>query len=284
MDALGLLTVEMTKRIVTNVAQLNAPDKCQPNSHIICLDAVSDDFQKKEIRIVSDSVAEEIAKRFLKDVWNDMVFKENNANSGMIFETFMRKMLTEPKFCLDAKLNIPDKIKRKGVVPFQLVLGGCTVSRLVSDLRSSVRNGPDNVLYYSTNQYAPLVDMVYKRGMFYYAIQATIVKEHKANVELIQQLEKDLQLDTDNKMLLLIYAVPDARFDGFKLKPVDPLEFEKYIGREKSLPKTVVLHAKIENPNIDREQPKEDKRKTQDINHKKLNEEYRKLRKKCVRK
>ena len=76
-------------------------------------------------------------------------------------------------------------------------------------------------------------------------------------------------MNAKNKILLLIYAVPDACFDVFKLNPMAPLDF----GGGVNLPKTLIIHAKLENPNKTKELHEETDGE-QDINYQTLEGAY----------
>ena len=85
-------------------------------------------------------------------------------------------------------------------------------------------NGADDTLFYSSNQTHPLYDMIFKRGLVYFAFQVTIGRTpHDAKQAQINEVANRLQIGVGGRELKLYYAVHDGLFDGFVTNPVQPI-------------------------------------------------------------
>jgi hypothetical protein len=94
-------------------------------------------------------------------------------------------------------------------------LGGYTSRSLKSDCTAAVRDGHDRVLYYSSNRFHPLYDMIFKIDNVYYAFQVTTGKKHKATKAEIAIVVASLGISSGGPELRLYYAVHEGVYDEF---------------------------------------------------------------------
>ena len=101
-------------------------------------------------------------------------------------------------------------------------LGRCINKLLVSDCTASVLAGPDWTVFYSSDRFYPLYDMIYKVGNIYYAFQITLGSSHDVKHSQIDSLVQRLQIGIGGRELRLYYTVHEGAFDTFVTKPVAP--------------------------------------------------------------
>ena len=123
-------------------------------------------------------------------------------------------------------------------------LGGCTSIERTDNMIGACKAGRDNVLYYSCNEFEPLVNCMYKVGKSYYAIRVTIGESHDCGEaddgKILEDFFKELALQNDEE-LNLIYMVPDRVFKRFVTRPAIPLV-------PRSVGDKYILHADVKRP------------------------------------
>ena len=106
--------------------------------------------------------------------------------------------------------------------PLRWSWGGCTSKSFQYECSSAVKDGNDNVIFYSSNRQHPLYDMIFKRDSTFYAIQVTVGRNHDSKQAQIDELAQLLQIGHGGRELNLFYAVHEALFDVFATNTVQP--------------------------------------------------------------
>ena len=101
-------------------------------------------------------------------------------------------------------------------------IGGCTSKSFKSDCTTAVRDGDDLVLYYSSNRFHPLYDMIFKKNNVYHAFQVTTGKKHEATKAETLKVVDSLGINSGGPELRLYYAVHEGVFDEFVTEPTIP--------------------------------------------------------------
>lgn len=213
-------TVEKTRQIMRNTARLRTNDPSSPSSGILSVAPSADSYFDSIGRFVSDYVAERVAAQHFEDLWNEIWAAPTAADQGRLFEIFLRARFTKGLEEFTSRLCC-GKSSQVRNTSFPLSLGGCTDgSWRVHDIEKSVKNS-EKTLFHSTSEEEPFINMIYRLGKTYFAIQATVGKTHDAARDKFLRLIKELSLKEDER-LEVVYAVPDSKFTDFVTSPVKP--------------------------------------------------------------
>eukprot|EP00978_Attheya_sp_CCMP212_P033979 scaffold140115_cov44-Attheya_sp.AAC.6 len=237
---LAMMSSDMTRRIVNNTAELNTSSQNCPPSSIMGITSDPKDFAAQKAIYISDLVAENVAKKHIKDMWNEVSASENSPSRGLLFEAYLRSVLKEKAQKVRMR-NACGKSSKDYNGLFFGELGGCVDIERTDDMIGTCQTGRERVIYYSYNESEPLVDFMYKVGQCYYAIQVTIHEDHDCGGEKLENFFAELTLQEDEE-LNLVYTVPDGIFKRFVTKPVAPKIPESVDGQ------VYVLHAEIKRP------------------------------------
>jgi len=215
------LTVEQTRQIMRNTARLRTNEPSSPSSGVLSVMPSPDSYFVSSGGFVSDYVAERVATDYYSDLWNDIWAAPTAADQGRLFEIFLRARLAKDSVEEFTSRRCCGKSSQVRNTLFPLALGGCTEgSQRVHDIAKSVK-GSERILFHSTSEEEPFIDMIYRQGKTYYAIQATVGKTHDAARDKLLHLIKELSLKEDER-LEVVYAVPDSKFTDFVTTPVEP--------------------------------------------------------------
>mmetsp|Transcript_6775 Transcript_6775/g.18938 ORF Transcript_6775/g.18938 Transcript_6775/m.18938 type:complete len:528 (+) Transcript_6775:3-1586(+) len=236
---LAVMSSDMTLRIVNNTAELNNNSENCPRSSIMGITSDPKNFARQEAIYISDHVAEIVAEKHMKDIWNEISAAENSPSQGLIFEAYLRSLLRKKARKFRTR-NACGKSSRDYKKLWDEELGGCIDIERTDNMIGSCKAGRERVIYYSYNESVPLVDFLYKVGNCYYAVQVTIHEDHDCDAEKLENFLAKLDLQADEE-LNLVYTVPDGVFKRFVTKPVVPIIPD--VGGE-----VFVLHAEIKRP------------------------------------
>lgn len=218
-DALTQLTPDQVMNIVTNkIVDVDNMRNDQPKSILMGYRLAEDDngtFSKRRAVLVSSHVEQEIIFKHAKFLWQMMT--REGPHGWRYFQRYTRRLMTnEGPIQFQVR---PCTGKRSKEDPLRRALGGCTETREAMDLVEAARSVP-NVVFHSTDENYPLIDFIYRdEAGHFHAFQATTSKKHKAQVDLITNLEKQVG---DPTKLTLYYLVPSHIFGGFVTRPADP--------------------------------------------------------------
>ena len=197
----------------------------QPSSYVILVKSeAASKFRRMSIDIVSEHVRDKIAHQFRKHLWSPMIqCGTNKSVLGSLFEPIVQRYMMQTRVyerSVAVSFKQRGNIERNRVVePFKLT--GCNNMVFVVDPAKRVKIGCEKTLYHSTNHQYPLIDMIFKIGKRYYAVQATVSKNHDASRDKIEALAKRLSLKDDEE-LHIFYAVPLEIMPKFNTDPVNP--------------------------------------------------------------
>lgn len=190
----------------------------QPKGGII-LFRPDDSYSEVSLEAASDKVVDLIREAFMAAVWDDLA-TYGSPIAWQLLESYVAESLQQVgdyviRSCV-AKSDDGYSKKRT------FNIGGCKSKAMKSDCTAAVRDGQDLVLYYSSNRFHPLYDMIFKVGNIYYAFQVTIGAKHKATKAEIQKVVDALGISKDGPQLHLVYAVHEGVFDNFVTDPTVP--------------------------------------------------------------
>lgn len=207
---LALMTSNMTRRIVNNTAELNNNSSDCRRSTIMGITFDPPNFNFQKSIYISDLVAEKVARRHIKDLWNEVSAAENSPDRGLLFEASVRSLLMNGLHNVRAR-NASGRSSQYYKRYLSEELGGCNGIERTDDMVEACKTGRERVIYYSYCESEPLVECMYKVGKCYYAIQVTISDSHDCGGEndgkIIDDFFEKIDLKDDEE-LNLIYAVP----------------------------------------------------------------------------
>ena len=171
------------------------------------------------LEAASGRVVDLIREVFMVAVWDDLATYGSNI-AWQLLESYVAESLQEAgDYVIRPCVGKSDaRYSQKSIVN----IGGCTSKVMKSDCTAAVRDGQDRVLYYSSNRFHPLYDMIFKTGNVYYAFQVTIGTKHKATKAEIQKVVYTLGITNGGPELRLVYAVHEGVFDNFVTDPTVP--------------------------------------------------------------
>lgn len=190
----------------------------QPKGGVVDFVAI-DDFSDVELRLASSSILHWARSRFMKSIWTEMA----TYPSPVIWQ-----LLGDYVLCAlqgDNQYTTRSCVGRTNAAYSNLTirqLGGCIGKSLVADCTVAVIAGPDLTVFYSSDRFHKLYDMIYKNGNIYYAFQVAMGKSHDAKQHQIDALVAQLHIGTGDRTLELYYAIHEGVFDDFATKPVEP--------------------------------------------------------------
>jgi hypothetical protein len=221
--AIDALTVTQAQKIVEGKLDvLGLFGVNQPRSAVIGYGAAKVEeeipFSSPHVTIVSRSVTEKIAARFMGDLWNLMLTEEGH-DAWWIFEIYCQQlMLTQPARLFFGRPGCGKKDPAYRTET-NFTLGGCTAMRMGSNIAQAVLESDPLTLIHSANARHPLIDFIYKdRKGIVHAFQVTLQKTHKAKTDKIRELRETL----GNLPLVLYYLIPAENFHVFVTNPVIP--------------------------------------------------------------
>eukprot|EP00978_Attheya_sp_CCMP212_P013710 scaffold34477_cov40-Attheya_sp.AAC.1 len=192
----------------------------QPKGGIVEFVA-KDNFMGVELRLASSSVLKWVRKNFRNSIWTEIkMVTYPSPITWQLLEDYMICALQGAN-----QYTTRNCVSKTNVAYSHLVnqvLGGCTGKTLAADCTSSVLAGPDLTVFYSSDRFHPLYDMIYKIGNIYYAFQIPLGKSHDAKQHQINDLFQQLQIGTGGRQLRLYYAVHEGVFGNFVINPVGP--------------------------------------------------------------
>ena len=106
---LALMTSDMTRRIVNNTAELNNNSSDCLRSTIMGITWDPPNFNFQKSIYISDLVAEKVARRHIKDLWNEVSAAENSPDRGLLFEAYVRSLL------MNGLHNVPSSQRKRKV-------------------------------------------------------------------------------------------------------------------------------------------------------------------------
>ena len=201
-----------------------------PSSVLVGIGPSDDRMNLHKTSLKSDYVEERLAVKHLQTSWYAVLDEQNSGNRGNLFEAFLRVKFSQGKihFSTDeARQSMrqrPGKAnEKKNYLPGEIMVGSRRSILRVPRMVERVRNDPtQSNLYYSKDEFEPLIDMIYRVDDGFEAIQSTVSKSHDAKPEKIRSLATKLRLGSNEK-LRIFYAVPSPRFSEFVTNPVNPL-------------------------------------------------------------
>ena len=190
----------------------------QPKGGIMLFQPKSN-FSQVDVEAASDKVVESIRGAFMDAVWDDLA-TYGSPIAWQLLESFISEALHGTK----------DYVTRPCVGKSDLIysnegtttIGGVKFKCQTSDCTTAVRYCDDMVLYYSSNRFHPLYDMIFKCNNIYFAFQVTTGKKHKATKADIAKVVGALGIRSGGPELRLYYAVHEAVFDEFVTEPTSP--------------------------------------------------------------
>ena len=190
----------------------------QPHGGIVIFKPV-DRYFKVELELASDFVLQQVRRRFMSGLWNELVVYPTPISWQLLEEYLIEMLLEENTYtsrgCVGKTHPAYNHHQR-------IQVGGCNEKALAGDCTTAVRNGLDHVLYFSSSRTHPLYDMIYKTGNIYYAFQVTLGKSHDAKQRQIDALISSLSIGTGGRELYLFFAVHGGIYDDFVTQPVEP--------------------------------------------------------------
>ena len=193
-----------------------APD--QPKSALIgyILDSTTKGFRRAEVVPISQTVVEEVWKKFMASLWNTMIQDGKDGWKG--FEAYTRLLMLKQARNFKCRRCVgKEEEGYKGTE--EKLLGGCNGIKLDIDIVDAAMK-TCKTLFHSVNQYQKLIDFIYQDDKnHFHAFQATIGKTHTVAPQDIEELQMKVG-GGDN--LSLYYLVPGENFDGFVTNPVNP--------------------------------------------------------------
>ena len=235
-DAVRALTSTQAQLIVEgNCDAVGSFGSNQPKSALIGYAPTQEKiaFSSRYVTFISQSVAETIAEKFIGELWNLMLQKDNSDWS--IFEVYCRKLMVLParSFLRRPCCGKKDPQRKNEA---NVTLGGCTAIRMGSDIAEAVITSGPMTLFHSVDPNYPLIDFIYKdhEGTVH-AFQPTVGQTHEAKAKQMRELRKKL----GDLSLALYYLIPGENFRLFVTKPTNPKTDEL----------TQVWHILIPNPN-----------------------------------
>lgn len=224
-NSLGKSEIDLICGIHGTPQQLFKSHGTQPSSYVILVksDAASG-FKCMSIDIVSEHVRDKIARQFCKQIWSPMIrCGTNKSVLGSLFEPIVRFYMMQTRvYERSSAVSFTQRgagKRTRVVTPFELT--GCDNMVFAVDPSKRVKIGPEKTLFHSTNHQYPLIDMIFKIGKTYYAVQATVSTKHDASPDKIEALAKTLNLKHDEE-LHIFYAVPLEIMPKFNTNPVNP--------------------------------------------------------------
>jgi hypothetical protein len=194
--------------------------------------------------------------------WFNVLGEENSANSGNLFESYVRVMFSQGPVEFssnDARENVRQtshgRREKKNYIPVNGVIkvGWDREIVRVPRLAEAVLKDEDmKKMFYSRNDSEPLIDMIYRVDDGFVAIQATIGKTHSCQVSKIRELKTALGVGK-NCVLKIFYAVPSARYEHFVTTPVNPLNDQD------DLNDVSIYHIGVSDISANDEKPRSDK-------------------------
>jgi hypothetical protein len=179
-------------------------------------------------------VEEQLAVKYLRTSWYNVLDEGNTGNRGNLFESYVRIKFSlgpvsfpreEARESLRTLPANPKGNEKKNYDPVRngITLGSPRAIKRVANMVVSVREDQtQDKMYYSKKEREPLVGMVFRVDGGFDSIQATISKKHDCETEKIRTLKNDLELD-DSSNLRIFYAVPLCRYAEFVTDTVNPL-------------------------------------------------------------
>ena len=222
--AIGAVTLDHAQMIMSgNMDSVGLFDNDSPKSAVIGIALADNDngrFTEEKPIPVSTFVAEEVFKRHIQGLWQDMVRKER----PLVFESYLRTVLTKRGYEIEVH-NLDEKGSRTEERPNKgkpRKIGGYSGIRIVpvgeSIVTAAIKYRTANILFYSANPNYKLIDFACrdKSGRIL-AFQATTSKRHEADVNEIKILEKEV----GTRGLMLYYLHPHSP-DVFRTTPPTP--------------------------------------------------------------
>ena len=145
---LAVMSPDMTRRIVNNTAELNNNSADCPRSSIMGITADPSDFAAQKVLYISDHVAEIVAQKHMKDVWNEISAAENSPSRGLLFEAFLRSLMKGDAQEFSTR-NACGKSSKDYKDLFKVDLGGCVDIERTDNMIKSCKTGRERVIYYS---------------------------------------------------------------------------------------------------------------------------------------
>ena len=94
-DDIAMMTADMTRRIVDNTAVLDNNNRNCPRSSVMGMTSDPSDFTEPKAIYISDLVTEQVARRHMKDLWNEVSAAENSSTRGLLFESYTNGRTTK---------------------------------------------------------------------------------------------------------------------------------------------------------------------------------------------
>ena len=94
-DDIVMMTADMTRRIVDNTAVLDNNNRNCPRSSVMGMTSDPSDFTEPKAIYISDLVTEQVARRHMKDLWNEVSAAENSSTRGLLFESYTNGRTTK---------------------------------------------------------------------------------------------------------------------------------------------------------------------------------------------
>lgn len=208
-----------------------------PSSILVGLRPQNEDLDIATTVLKSDYISEKLAKRHLKISWYAVLNQENAGNRGNMFESYLREIFSSAATCFSSQ-EVRESVRTKPPRPapanrmrnYQPVDNGMTIG--CEQKRTIVRVSHMNervitdhqhkFVFYSKDEFEPLIDMIWKIDGGYVAIQATIARDHGAATDKIRTLKNELVLK-DKERLRIFFVLPNPRYSEFVTNPVNPL-------------------------------------------------------------
>ena len=202
-----------------------------PSSVLVGIGPANNELTVHKVTLTSDYVAECLATAHLKMAWYAVLDEDNSSNRGNLFEAYLRILLSQEAVRFDKareslreKSQQGKKTENKNYQPLgNVTVGSKRTVRRVAKLAEAVSADiTQQSLYYSKDEFEPLIDMIFRVDDGYNSVQATVNSSHDAAVEKIRTLKSRLSLK-DHEVLRIYYAMPSIRYEKFVTDPVNPL-------------------------------------------------------------
>lgn len=192
-----------------------------------------DNFEDVELKLASSSILKWVRIRFMNSIWIPMATYPSLISWQLLEDYMLYALQNTNQYTTRPCVGKTDASYNNLV---NHVLGQCTGMSLAADCTSAVLHGPGLNVFYSSDRFHPLYDMVYKAGNVYYAFQIILGNSHDAKQQQIDSLVQRLQIGTGERELRLYYAVHEGVFENFVTKPVV----------QNSVPGVSIFHLKLE--------------------------------------
>ena len=218
-DAVRALTFEQAQEIVDGKWDaVGSFGPNQPKSALIgyALPPGEKPFSTRYVKIVSQSVAESIAEKFVGDFWDFMLKKDRSHST--IFEDYCRRLMSRPARVFRSRpccgKSDPGFHKEADVT-----LGGCTAIRMTSDIAKVVIDSNPMTIYHSIDPKYPVIDFIYKdsQGKIH-AFQPTLGETHDFKPDGMKHLREKI----GNIPLEIYCLTPGDNWKKFVTNPTIP--------------------------------------------------------------